>query len=271
MTSVRLGRTLLAASRPETLQEPGALVLKQALEKTAGKAAKGCAMQATPCRFALFAIVALGITTACSRDTDQANDQEAASTYQQAQPSCLCAPQIARNVGAILVRSNPISEMNQGSFDEFRALIQSNANVLQDGSPIVTCAGKLGSALTSIGLATFSRRSYDDAYGSVINQGGTIAQAQQVADSMNSGSLDAHTTGEELSWLSTVLPAAANGDWTPYMTTATERRAQIRQVLPLVASVPDMAESMPIVQAAMTEFGPLVEEQMVMAACLYRR
>ncbi len=162
-----------------------------------------------------------------------------------------------------------MNEIGQNQFGQLRAFIEGNSNLLQAGGPAVTCARQLGEALASAGLKSFSRQDYDGAYSSVLAQGGTIKQAQDVAGSMTRGSVDAFMTGKELYWLSTVLPAAANGDWGPYLNTATEHRAQVRQVLPLILSMPDTGELMPIVRQTMAQFEPMVEEQIVMASCLF--
>jgi len=75
----------------------------------------------------------------------------------------------------------------------------------------MTWARQIGQALQYQGLTSYSQGDYDDAYGSVLAQGGTIDMAHDVAGSMQSGALDAWMTGKELVWLSEVIPIAANG------------------------------------------------------------
>ncbi len=184
-----------------------------------------------------------------------------------ASATCLCAPQIARDVGDLLYRSNPLDETDQVKFDNFRTLVQSNATVLRPNGAIIRCAGDLGSALASAGLANFKKEDYDRAYDNVLRQGGTLDQAQDVADSMQSGSIDAYMMGRELQWLSQVLPAAASGDWRPYFNTTTDARARVRQLLPLL-TLPYMGDAAPIVEQMMASLGPDVQEMAVLAACL---
>lgn len=186
----------------------------------------------------------------------------------QTRDLCICAPKVARDVGALLIRSNFMIESDQSLFAEFRALIEANATVLRRDGPIVGCMRDLGKALVEQGISQFSRQDYDDAYESVLSQGGTIDQAQSVAESMINGSVDAFITGKELYWLATVLPAASGGDWVPYWNTATESRSQARQGLAIIISMPDMREMIPMVHQMFTRLEPLVQNQMVMASCL---
>jgi hypothetical protein len=193
------------------------------------------------------------------------------SPVQAAKPDCLCYPQPARNVGVLLLRSNPLMEMDAARFNAFREFIQQNAALLRAGTATMNCAGQLGRALQQHGLTRYSPREYDEAYGRVLQRGGTIEMANDVADSMRSGALDAWMTGKELVWLSQVIPAAANGNWLPYATTGTESRKQLRQVMVIIEQMPDMQGMLNSVQHLLVTFQPQIEEQMVMAACLLRR
>lgn len=174
-------------------------------------------------------------------------------------------------MGELLVRSNPLIEMNAGQFQSFQGFIQGNSSLLQSNGPTMTCARELGQALQYQGLSSYSQSDYNDAYGSVLAQGGTIDMAQDVAGGMQSGALDAWMTGQELVWLSQVIPSASNGNWQPYLTTGTESRNQVRQVMVLLQSMPDMQSMLQEVQHLLLSYQPIVEEQMVMAGCLFRK
>ena len=143
---------------------------------------------------AVFTICALVIGAACSIEQDQNTASTNRPPVFQQQESCLCGPQVARNVGMLFYRSNPATEMDQNQFDQFRALVEGNSESLQESGPTITCTRQLGEALASVGLRTFSQGDYDDSYASVLSQGGTMEQAQDVAGSMNSGAVDAFMT-----------------------------------------------------------------------------
>jgi hypothetical protein len=215
------------------------------------------------------ALVFCAALSSCEVDAD---DPSSAGPLMLAQaPECLCAPSTARGLGRLLLDSNPINEADPQTFADFQANIARNSNVLQSNGATMICARRLGAALQNQGLSQFSKQDYNEAYGSVLAQGGTIEMAQDVADSMSSGAVDMWATGRELSWLAQVIPTAANGNWTPYTTTGTESRNQIRQILPIMATISDIGRDLPWVLDTINGFQPIVEEQMVMAACLFRK
>ena len=203
--------------------------------------------------------------TGCSDDKDYSTP-----SYSAQAPTCLCAPTQARNMGQLLLQSNPLVEMDQARWNNYTSWISSNAQLLTANGPTMSCARELGNALVYQGLQSFGQADYEGSYGRVLEMGGTIEQAQDVAGSMRSGALDAFMTGKELIWLAEVIPQAAQGNWQPFLNTGTESRLQFRQVIPLLQQAglgADLGQIAPLID----QFGPMVEEQMVMAACLFRR
>lgn len=216
----------------------------------------------------ILVMTCAALMQSCGRD--EQGTQSPVFLGQAPKSSCLCDPQPARNMGILLLRSNPLIEMDSGQLGAFQSFVQTNSSMLQPNGPTMTCARQLGQALQYQGLKSYSQRDYDDAYGSVLAQGGTIDMAQDVAGSMQSGALDAWMTGKELVWLSEVIPSAAAGNWQPYMATGTESRKQLRQVIAIYSQMPDMQAILRDMQPLLASFQPIVEEQMVMAACLFK-
>lgn len=214
-------------------------------------------------------VAAAALIQSCGRD--EQSTQSSVFLAQESKSSCLCYPQPARNMGILLLRSNPLIEIDAAQFSAFQSFVQENASLLQTNGPTMTCARQLGQALQYQGLKSYSQQDYNDAYGSVLAKGGTIEMANDVAGSMQSGALDAWMTGKELVWLSQVIPSAAAGNWQPYLTTGTESRNQLRQVIQIYRAMPDMRQMLKEMQPLLASFQPIVEEQMVMAGCLFRK
>lgn len=219
--------------------------------------------------FVIAGVVIFGLASCSSDDTGSGSSYGDTSVLAQAQePSCLCGPTQARNMGQLLLQSNPLVEADGQRWNNYVQWINNNANLLTQDGPTMVCARKLGNAFTSYGLRNFNQADYNDSYGRVLEMGGNIDQAQGVADSMMSGALDAYMTGQELLWLARVIPSAAVGNWNPFLTTGTQSRLQFRQVIPIIQQAGlsyDLGQLAPFID----QFGPMVEEQMVMAACLY--
>lgn len=218
---------------------------------------------------AALLIGAAVLMQSCGRETN--NTESPTVLAQASQGGCLCHPQRARDLGFLLLASNPINEVDPQRRQQFHQLIGENSEILSSDGATMICAARLGRALQQQGLASFNRGDYDRAYENVVANGGNVAMAQDVAGSMNQGAMDAWSTGRELTWLSQVLPAAAVGNWDPYWNTGTQTRNQVRQALAIIGSMPDMGSMMQQLQHLLGIFQPQIEEQMVMASCLFRQ
>lgn len=177
-------------------------------------------------------------------------------------PPPQCTVESAQILGHLYYLSNPMGNANDltAFVNQYRAHLTSNGTVMK-------CAKTLGNKLIAQSLGAFSQADYDDAYGSVLEMGGTMDMAHDVAYDIQSGAVDLLMLGQELLWLVQVIPSAANGDWRLFNTTGTETRNMIREVMPIYqmmfAMDPSMAQ---IFDDVLAQFGPLVEYQMVMLA-----
>ena len=173
-------------------------------------------------------------------------------------------PRIARVVGRVYHMSNPL-------FDpaELRAYVQQNRAAFAENGPVIRCARLLGQDLFARSIRSFGQNDYNRAYGRALEMGATGEQARDVANSMQSGSLDLFVMGKELFWLSQVLPSAANGDWGPYETTGTQTRQAQRQVLPFLNQMMAQDAAMRgVVEAVGRQYQPIVEDQIVWLAIM---
>lgn len=215
-------------------------------------------------------IAAIAITllqASCSNDESSNAGSWNSFLFGWASPSCLCDPASARDLGALMIQSSPIIEMNDDRVHNFGNWISGNAQFLKSNGPIIECARNLGNALISRGLSSYMQTDYDDAYGRVLSMGGNMDDGHAVADSMTSGALDAMMMGKELLWLAQVIPAGAEGNWEPYFSSGTSARQQFRQMIPIlkVSGLGNAEQLMPY----FSQYEPILQDQMVMATCLF--
>ena len=79
---------------------------------------------------------------------------------------------------------------------------------------------------------------------------------------MNAGSVDLFSMGQELLWLATVLPTAAQQDWRPYYTTGRPWRQQVREALPNIRQLGQLDPSVaPMLGAMLQVMQPYAEYQ----------
>lgn len=195
------------------------------------------------------------VLAGCGTSSEQGS--EAATIFRMR----TCDEQTARLIGRLYYLTNPINE--QTNPQALEAFVQSNSQLLSRGSSWVDCARRVGNQSISRAIQSFSSEDADHAYESSLEMGATMEQAQDVAGSMNQGSIDIMMMGEELLWLAEVIPDAAVGNWNSYNTTGTQLRQQIRQLWPLYQGVMAMDPSMRnILEQTMQQFQPWIEYQM---------
>jgi len=147
-------------------------------------------------------------------------------------PASACDDQAARLAAQAYVLSIPLV---QGREQLLSLLQDHRAAFLQDGEA-TGCLRRLGERLTSSGmqqareLEGFSARKQ---FGGGMPEGLDHLPGQ-VDHSLRAYAGNTIMMGQELLWLSRVLPAAAHGNTAPYNTTATPARRMAMQVMPLL-------------------------------------
>ena len=142
-----------------------------------------------------------------------------------------CDEASARLVARAYVLSNPLA----GNGDALIQLMAENRAAFSEGGKAILCMQALGTGLT---LRALVAQSQGGGYSATERFGGAMPQGLehlpgQVDASMQSYNADVFTMGQELLWLSRVLPPAAKGDYQPYLSTATPVRQAVLQVLPV--------------------------------------
>jgi hypothetical protein len=138
---------------------------------------------------------------------------------------------------------------------------------------VVQCANALGQFLVIRGLSAYDPKAYDRAM--AVAPAGAEHLAPEVAQSLNSGSVDLVQMGQELIWLSQVLPQMAKGDFTDFNESGTMARQMFRQALPQLKLMFAMdRQAAGIFRSVMSSysgvFSQLAREQVLMMARIYR-
>jgi hypothetical protein len=169
-----------------------------------------------------------------------------------------------QHLARIYALTNPMDER------DFRPFLSQNRSYFVENGEAVRLAKELGLTLIAAGVKSYDPGAEERAYRIAGSTGVPPEFAPGVARSLNSGSLELWSLGNELLWLSEVLPPATEGDLGPYQTTGTLARQQIRQVLPLLKVIlksdPAMAE---LYRSVMRQYGPLAEEYITSVARAY--
>ena len=171
-----------------------------------------------------------------------------------------CDEVTSRLVAQAYVLSIPI----MGRENELVPLMRSNPGYFTEGGRAIHCMQSLGTALVQGGVAKsnqFSGYSATERFGPMMPNG--LAHLPgQVDDSMRSYGSDMLIMGQELLWLSRVLPPAAQGNTTPYNTTGTDSRQMAAQVLPIYQMLCRMDPSIcQMMRSMFLEMAPILEQQ----------
>lgn len=164
----------------------------------------------------------------------------------------------------LVARSYVLAMPLQGRDNELIPLMQSNPGYFTQGGGAIRCMQRLGTALLEGALASsrqFSGSSAQERFGSSMPEG--LANLPgQIDTNMRSYGSDMFTMGNELLWLAKVLPAAAQGNFTPYSTTGTDPRQMMSQVQPIYQMLcqtdPTMCQ---MALSIVREMAPLIEQQ----------
>ncbi len=156
-----------------------------------------------------------------------------------------------------------------GRDNEMIPLMQSNRGYFTQGGGAIRCMQRLGTALVQGGLTRsreFSGPSATERFGGSMPEGlGHLPG--QVDASMRSYGSDMFAMGQELLWLARVLPAAAQGDYTPYKTPGTTTRRMMYQVLPIYQMLCSMDPSIcQMMLGMLREMAPQIEQQVYVFA-----
>lgn len=170
-----------------------------------------------------------------------------------------CNVNTAKHLAKAYVLAQPLSTGNLDSF------LQNNRQMFQENGSAIQCAKRLGEYLRSNGLRSYDTHAYERVV--EIAPPELVEKAPQVAQSINAGSIDAINIGNELLWLSEVLPSATRGNYSPFNNTGTLLRQQIRQYMGIIG--PILQENRSLIDLMNNSLiNPLLEDQIMMLALM---
>jgi hypothetical protein len=182
------------------------------------------------------------------------------STHTAALSAMLCDDQSARLVARAYVLAIPLLSRE----NELIPLLDENKAYFLEGGGATRCMQALGAALMRGGS---SGAVLGNGYSATERFGGSMPQGLehlpgQVDASMRGYGSDMLTMGQELLWLSQVLPPAVDGDYEPYNTTSTPNRQMIAQAVPLYQMLCQMdPEVCQVMLGMMQQTLPELEQQ----------
>lgn len=138
--------------------------------------------------------------------------------------SPICDLTTAEIIAKAYVLGSPIEGLN-----DVVTFVRSKYEYFVKDGKAIKCMALLGDHLITAGLNAYNPNAYE----SVMGKGPTDLQPQ-VAQSINSDAASLHALGIELKWFARVLPYLTMGNYTPYLTTGTPTRNQIKEILPII-------------------------------------
>lgn len=203
-------------------------------------------------------LVFVFILAHCDSKNENAKRSEADNYRTAANTEKICSEKTARIIGRIYYLSNPLEIFNR--FADLEAYVNRNRNLLLPGSKMIQCMRSAGNTLIARGVQAYSQQDADRAYGRALEMGATGDMANKIRSNMNQGATELFTMGQELIWLSQVLPQAAQGNWNDFINTGTDTRQAVIQSIRLVAPMLD-PNLLGIVQQSFTQYAPYLEYQ----------
>jgi hypothetical protein len=128
------------------------------------------------------------------------------------------------------------------------------------------CGKALGARIIQLGIQAFNPHAFDDV---MSRFGGRYPEfTPDVIQHLNDYADRLMNLGTELTWLSQVLPAAAQGDWGPYLNNPTIFRQNVRLGIVYINSLSQMNPALVdfAIRANASEADAFVEQETVMLA-----
>lgn len=173
--------------------------------------------------------------------------------------SPICDLTTAEIIAHAYILGSPIEGLN-----DLATFVRSKYEYFEKEGKAIKCMALLGNNLITAGLNAYDPHAYESIMGK-----GPIELQPQVAQSINSDAVSLYTMGIELKWFAGVLPYIVKGNYTPYLTTGTPTRNQIKEILPILNLT---INSDPYLKATfeemMTIYSQLAREQIVMLALM---
>lgn len=215
----------------------------------------------------LFFVLILSIQfVACSGTTTQDTQSNLVSLEDLEVPEssyCFEDVETARLVGQLY----NLSGVLKSSYQELEWFLNEHEADFAQNSPLTSCMRDFGIFLKSKGHIAYSRYPHSKAYENAVLAGANSDQATKIANDLTRDASDMVLIGEELIWLSEVIPAAVEGDWSQFRQSGTDMRRQIKPMLALMQQMNDPYMNSAL-QDAVSEFEPYMTEYIASLALM---
>jgi hypothetical protein len=140
-----------------------------------------------------------------------------------------------RVAGKLYYLANPIFLIN--NWQELVDFVDEYSYYLTSESPVIRCMREAGYRMQNETMRQFEPGAGHRAYESAISMGANMDQAYQIQSNIESGQIQFYVMGQELVWLSQVIPKAAQGNWDDFLNTGPYFRKQNIDYVILMAQI----------------------------------
>lgn len=192
----------------------------------------------------------------CGNDQDRKIESDTSNSGEESRNTC--SEETARIIGRLIYFANPLEIID--NYARLEAFVNGNRNLFLPGSQVIQCMQMAGNRLIARGISAYSSEDADRAYSSALGMGATGEMANTIRTNFSQNATELFGLGNELLWLSQVIPEGAQGDWNDFLTTGTEARIAAIHGIHLMAPMLDQFD-MILLQQAMAHYGPYMEYQ----------
>lgn len=152
-----------------------------------------------------------------------------------------CDESTAEKVGYVYYFANPTFMIND--YNALSNLIESDDDLLSSDSRVIRCMRIAGLRMKNYNLQNLDSDAGDEAWDRAVEMGASDETADQIQTNIDNSQIQLYALGQELVWLSEVLPECAAGDCTSFHTTSPLLRQQsidyIRTIVPMIVVMGD--------------------------------
>jgi len=173
----------------------------------------------------------------------------------------VCDEQTARIIGKLSYISSPLFVIN--NWADLNAFVNEYRSILLPGSKVIQCMREAGIRMQSAALQSLDPQAGNRAYSSALNMGATGEMANTIKANIDGGQIQPFVMGQDLVWLSQVIPKGAQGDWSDFNKGTFIRNQSIDYTRTMVTMFQYMGEAdlLNYVMSTMTSYQPYAEYQ----------
>lgn len=209
-------------------------------------------------------LILISLISSCSNCNSNRNavNYDYEKEIRNAPPINSCDETTAGNIGKLYHISSALYVYNNWS--ELESLVNNNKMLLAADSKLIMCMKNAGEKMQITNMQNFDPNAGNQAYERSVSMGATPDMARDIKSNVEQGQIQLFVIGQELVWLSKVLPEAAKGNWGPFLNNPSfYRKTAIDQIKLTVTMLGVMGEReiLSYFINAMAEYQPYMEYQ----------